>query len=118
MAKITEIWPQLGEAAAGWDEKPKAVVILGEVHPVNSWRDVLRRTTEMAVEWCGDKFEEQVIAGRTSYFTRQPSGDSWYQLHNGWYVYIDLSADTIKQISTAIIEATGIPEDEYEVELW
>ena len=23
MAKITEIWPQLGETAAGWDEKPK-----------------------------------------------------------------------------------------------
>ena len=118
MFNITEIWPQLGEAAAGWEEKPKAVIILGEVYPVNSWRDVLRRTTDMAVEWCGDKFEGQVVAGRPTYFTRKPSGDSWYQLHNGWWVYVNLSADTIKQFSTATIEAAGIPEDEYEVELW
>jgi hypothetical protein len=71
MTKITEIWPQLGETAAGWEEKPKAVVILGDVYPVNSWRDVLRRTAEVAAQWCGDKFEEQVVAELPSYFSRE-----------------------------------------------
>lgn len=76
MTRITEIWPQLGETAASWEEKPKAVVILDEVFPVNSWRDVLRRTAEVAAERCGVKFEEQVVAKRSSYFTREPSSDS------------------------------------------
>ncbi len=116
--KVAEIWPQLGETATGWDERPKAVVILDEPYPVSSWRDVLRRTAEVAVQWCGDKFEDHVVAKRPSYFTRTPSGDVWHPLPNGWSVYVNLSADAVKQISAAIVEAAGIPEDEYNVELW
>ncbi len=118
MARITEIWPQLSETSSSWDEKPKAVVILDEVYPASSWRDVLRRTAEVVAQWCGDKFEEQVVAKKPSYFTRKPSSDAWHQLQNGWWVYFNLNADTIKEISAAIIEAAGIPEDEYDVELW
>jgi uncharacterized protein with ParB-like and HNH nuclease domain len=117
MAKITEIWPQLGQTAAGWDEKPKAVVILDEVYPVSSWRDVLRQTAEVAAQWSGDKFEEQVVAELPSYFTREPLSKS-HQLENGWWVYVNLNADTIKQLCSNIIEAIGIPEEEYDVELW
>lgn len=36
----------------------------------------------------------------------------------GWYLYVNLDADIIKQLSTALIEAARIPEDEYDVELW
>ena len=118
MARITENWPQLNETAATWEEKPKAVVILDEVYPVYSWRDVLRRTAEFAVQWCGDKFEEQVVAKRASYFIREPSNDAWHKLNNGWWVYVNLSADAIKQVSAAIIEAADIPKDEYDVKLW
>ena len=118
MAKITQIWPQLSETAGSWYEKPKAVVILDEVYPVYSWRDVVRRTAEVAVQWCGENFEEQVVTKRPSYFTRKPSGDAWYQLPNDWWVYVNLSADAVKEISAAIVEAAGIPEDEYDVELW
>ena len=118
MARITQIWPQLSETAGSWYEKPKAVVILDEVYPVYSWRDVVRRTAEVAVQWCGEKFEEQVVTKRPSYFTRKPSGDAWYQLPNDWWVYVNLSADAVKEISAAIVEAAGIPEDEYDVELW
>jgi uncharacterized protein with ParB-like and HNH nuclease domain len=118
ITKIIEIWPQLGETATGWDERPRAVVILDEPYPVSSWRDVLRRTAEVAVQWCGDKFEDNVVAKRPGYFTRTPSGDVWHPLPNGWSVYVNLSADAVKQISAAIVEAAGIPEDEYNVELW
>ncbi len=117
MVKITEIWPQLGETAAGWNEKPKAVVILDEVYPVNSWRDVLRQTAEVASQWSGNKFEEQVVAELPKYFTREPLSRS-HQLENGWWVYVNLNADTIKQLCSNIIEAIGIPEEEYDVELW
>ena len=116
--EITKIWPQLGETAAGWNEKPKAVVVLDEVYPVSSWRDVLRQTAEMAVQWCGDKFEEQVVADLPVYFGRKPFSHASHQLNNGWWVNINLSADSIKQLCSNIIQAIGIPEDEYDVELW
>ncbi|MBM4432157.1 MAG: HNH endonuclease, partial [Chloroflexi bacterium] len=118
MVKITEIWPQLCETAAGWDEKPKAVIILDEVFPVNSWRDVLRQTAEIAVQWCGDKFEEQVVDELPVYFSREPFSHASHQLNNGWWMYINLSADSIKQLCSNIIQAIDIPEDEYDVELW
>ena len=116
--KITEIWPQLGETAAGWDEKPKAVIILDEVFPVSSWRDVLRQTAEVASQWSGDKFEEQVVADLSVYFGREPFSHASYQLSNGWWVNVNLSADSIKQLCSNIIEAIDIPEEEYDVELW
>lgn len=118
MATVSEIWPQLADTAASWYGSPKAVVVLGEVHPVNSWRDVLRQTTEVAAQWCGDKFAEQVVAAKPSYFTREPSSDAWCRLSNTWWVYVNLNVDTIKDISGAIVRAAGIPEEEYDVELW
>ncbi len=117
MAKITEIWPQLGETTAGWEEKPKAVVILDEVYAVDSWRDVLRRTAEVAADWNSDKFEERVVAELPNYFSKEPRSRS-DQLGNGWWLYVGLNADTIKRVSASIIDASGIPEDEYEIELW
>ncbi len=43
---------------------------------------------------------------------------SSHQLENGWWVYVNLSADAIKQLCSNIIEAIGIPEEECDVELW
>ena len=117
MAQISEIWPQLGETAAGWEKVPKSVVILDEVYPVASWRDVLRRTAEVAAQWCGEKFEAQVVAELPTYFKREPHSKS-HQLENGWWVYVNLNADTIRQVSETIVEAAVIPEEEYEVVLW
>lgn len=118
IGKATEIWPQLSDTGAYIEEKPKAVVILGDVYPVYSWRDVLRRSAEFAVQWCNEKFEEQVVAKRPSYFSRDTTADGWYPLQNGWRVYVNLNADAIKQFSATIIEAAEIPEDEYDVVLW
>jgi hypothetical protein len=115
---LTELWPQLGDNGGYLEERPKAVVILGEVHPVYSWRDVLRRTSEVAVQWCNDNFEETVIANRTSCFTRTPTSDAWYELPNGWWVLVNLNADTIKQLCASIVESAETPEEEYKILLW
>jgi len=119
MAMITEIWPQLGETTGSWEEKPKAVIILDEVYPVKSWRDVLRRTADFVVDWSDkEQFEQEIVAALPSYIVREPPNDKYYQLANGWWIYINLNAVTLKQFSTDLIEAAGIPEDEYDVELW
>jgi hypothetical protein len=118
IGKTTEIWPQLSDTGTYVEEKAKAVIILGDVYPVYSWRDVLRRSAEFAAQWCNEKFEDQVIAKRPSYFSREATADGWYPLQNGWRVYVNLSADAIKQLSASIIEAAGIPQEEFDVVLW
>jgi hypothetical protein len=40
------------------------------------------------------------------------------QLSNGWWVYLNLNADSIRQLCMSIVESAEIPEDEYEVQLW
>lgn len=118
ISKVTEIWPQLSDTGLVVEEKPKALTILGEVHPVASWRDVLRRSAEFAAQWCHGSFEAQVVAKRPTYFARDTGGDGWHPLPNGWRVYVNLNADNIKQFSALIIEAAGIPEEDYEIALW
>jgi hypothetical protein len=118
IGKTTEIWPQLSDTGTYVEEKAKAVIILGDVYPVYSWRDVLRRSAEFAAQWCNEKFEDQVIAKRPSYFSREATADGWYLLQNGWRVYVNLSADAIKQLSASIIQAAGIPQEEFDVVLW
>lgn len=116
--KVSEIWPQLAETAGAWEEKPKAVVILDEIYPVSSWRDVLRRTADVAVEWCGDDFEKQVVAELPAIFSQKAFAFASHQLQNGWWININWSADTIKGLCSRIVQAIAIPEDEYDVELW
>lgn len=120
MAKITEIWPQLGEREAGQEERPKAVNILGEVYTVNSWRDVLRKTADVAVI-LSDDFEKQLAEEFPTRFKQEAPknpGHSWHLLSNGWWIYVNLNANEIKSFSQRIVEAAGIPDDEYEVEFW
>ena len=97
MGKITEIWPQLNVAVSNGERRPKAVIILDDVYPVASWRDVLRRTAEMLAQWCGDAFERQVVESRRSYFSRTNTGDVWHALTNGWRVYVNANADTLRE---------------------
>lgn len=118
MEQITEIWPQLGELPAGWDEKPKAVVILDEVFPAGNWRDVLRQTAEVVAQWTGEQFESKVVSALPSYFAQKPWISASHQLSNGWWLYVNLNVDAIKQLCMAIVEAAGIPEEEFTVELW
>ncbi len=118
ISKVAEIWPQLAATTGSWEEKPKAVVILDDVYPVSSWRDVLRRTADLAAQWAGDNFEKQVVSELPAYFSNKPFSFASHQLQNGWWLNVNWSADTIKQICSRIVQAVAIPEDEYEVELW
>lgn len=118
MAQVTQIWPQIGETAVGYEKVPKHAVILGEIYTVESWRDVLRRTADFAATMQDGAFAETVVADQERYFTQQPTNDRWHPLSNGWFVYQNLNADTIRSVCDGIIESMGLPEDEYEVVLW
>jgi hypothetical protein len=118
MEQMTTIWPQMGETASGWEERPKAVTIIGETFPVQSWRDVLRRTAEFVAEWHDGDFEGQIVTALPNYFGREPFATASHQLPNGWWLNVNHSADWIKQMCEILIEAADIPEEEYDLELW
>jgi uncharacterized protein with ParB-like and HNH nuclease domain len=118
MEKMTAIWPQLGETAGGWEEKPKALTIIGETFPLQSWRDMLRVTADFVAQWHDGQFDEKIVAQLPNYFSKEPFASASHQLPNGWWININHNANWIKQTCETIIEASGIPEDEYELELW
>lgn len=118
MKHMTVIWPQLGETASGWEEKPKAVTIIGETFPVQSWRDVLRSTADFVAQWHDEDFEEKIIAKLPNYFSEDPHANASHQLPNSWWINVNHNADWIKHMCEMIIDAADIPEGEYDIELW
>ena len=116
--QILEIWPALGDVPEpkGWQERPKFLTILGETAEMKSWRDVLEKTAECAIQ-ISDDFESvaQVLPG---YFSKAPFQNACRQLSNGWWLYVNLSSDSVKRACDTLIEAVGIPEEEFELELW
>ncbi|MCB0034192.1 MAG: HNH endonuclease, partial [Anaerolineales bacterium] len=119
--KINEIWPVLGElpeTAGGWQERPKVLTILGDAYEVKSWRDVVERTAECMVQLCGREFEPKIIAALPSYFAKEPFPHSTRELSNGWWLNVNLSSASVKRVCQIMIEAAGVQEDEYDLELW
>lgn len=115
---ILEIWPALGDVPEpkGWQERPKFLTFLGETYEVKSWRDVLEQTAECVAQ-ISDDFES-VVADVATYFSRDQFAGKCRQLSNGWWVYVNLSSDSVKRICATLIEQANIPEDEYELETW
>ena len=119
--KIVQIWPALGEIPdlpIGWKERPKELIILGESYEVTSWRDVLERTAECMVQLCGNDFESKIVSALPNYFSQEPFQQSSRELSNGWWLYVNLSSSAVKRICQSIIEEAGVPEDEFDLEIW
>lgn len=113
-----KIWPQIGSVAPEADQKPREVVIMGQIYPVASWRDVLRRTADVVAKLHEADFKMRIVPAAASYFSQQPGGVAPHQLPNGWYIQIHHNADKIKQLCEAIVDASVIDPDEYEIVLW
>ena len=61
---------------------------------------------------------ESVISEISNYFSQNKFESACRELSNGWWVYVNLSSDSVKRICATLIESAGIPEDEYELEVW
>ncbi|MBE2202473.1 MAG: DUF262 domain-containing protein [Anaerolinea sp.] len=116
--QIAAIWPSLGDVPEpkGWQERPKSLTILGDTFEVKSWRDVVHQTAECVAQ-VSDDFAA-VTVDVSSYFSLEPFQGKCRQLSNGWWLYVNLSSDTVKRICDTLIDASGIPEEEFELEVW
>ncbi len=117
LSKILEIWPAIGEnpgpgPASG--TKPVKLVLLDQEISVNSWRDVALKTTE-AVAPLVDSFDTLAAAFPT-YLSKVPFVGTCRQLSNGWYLYVNLSANAIKTFCRSLITKVGLSLSDWKVE--
>lgn len=115
---ILAIWSELGTPPApqkSTGRKPKSLTILGQSFVVNSWRDVAYYTAQVASE-VSDDFDTKIAGQMQSYFDRQEFQSPCRQLQNGWWLYLNLSAASVKSFCHNIIALAGIPDDDWQLE--
>jgi uncharacterized protein with ParB-like and HNH nuclease domain len=115
---ILVIWPELGTPPApqkSTGRKPKSLTILGQSFVVNSWRDVAYYTAQVASEILDD-FDTKIAGQMQSYFDRQEFQSACRQLPNGWWLYLNLSAVSVKSFCHNVIALAGIPDDDWQLE--
>ena len=88
-------------------------MILGKTIVVKHWRDLARYTVEYAIQV--GKFDQ--VAESVPKFLAQEA--VWTSrsviLSNGWYLYVNLSADACKHLCKRIFACLGIAESEWSI---
>jgi len=115
---ILEYWPELGtppvvQKSSG--TKPKSLTILGQSFVVTSWRDVAFYTAQVISELVDD-FDVSIASQLESYFDRQEYKSACRQLPNGWWIYMNLSAASVKNLCRSMITLAEISEEDWQLE--
>ncbi len=117
LQNILEIWPAIGEIPApkqASGTKPFKLILLDQEFDVNSWRDVAVKTTE-AIAPLVESFD--VLAESfPSYLSKAPFMGTCRQLSNSWYLYVNLSANAIKNYCRSLIANVGFAPSDWRVE--
>ena len=113
-----EYWPELGtppvvQKSSG--TKPKSLTILGQSFVVTSWRDVAFYTAQVISELVDD-FDVSIASQLESYFDRQEYKSACRQLPNGWWIYMNLSAASVKNLCRNMITLAEISEEDWQLE--
>lgn len=120
--KALEIWNYFGqENSSVTDIKevprttPVSLKILGQNFDVKTWRDVLEKTLNVIADLEPEKFK--IIARN---FPKHVSKDqnkfrAIRQLENGYFIEVNLSAQSIQKLCYQALETIEITSDEWEV---
>lgn len=113
---VLHIWPALGEPPVPTDgvTKPQAVIILGETYSVSSWRDVAFHTAEVVLQLADDF--TAIAEELPSYFSQNKFKHASRQLSNGWWLYVNLSGDSTKNLCQRLLSLANIPTEDWELE--
>lgn len=115
---ILEIWSELGippvvQKSTG--VKPKSLSILGQTFIVSTWRDVAYYTSQTVSELVDD-FETKIVKQLPSYFDKHEFQSACRQLPNGWWLYLNLSAASVKSLCRNLLALAEISEDDWQLE--
>ncbi|MCB9112222.1 MAG: DUF262 domain-containing protein [Anaerolineales bacterium] len=115
---ILEYWSELGTPPVvqkSTGSKPKSLTIMGQLFDVTSWRDVAFYTAQVISELIDD-FDTRIAAQMQSYFDRQEYKSACRQLPNGWWIYLNLSAVSVKSMCRNMISLAEISEEDWQLE--
>lgn len=119
-----EIWKYFGQENSSPSDlheitgtTPFSLKILGQQMLVNSWRDVMEKTLNTVADLEPEKFE--VIAHN---FPRYLGKDksrfrAIRELQNGYFIEVNLSAQSIQKLCFQAMETIELTSDEWEVEV-
>ena len=122
--KAVEIWPYFGQDNSSPTDiqevkgtTPTNLNILGQNFEVKSWRDVLEQTLNTVADLEPEKFE--VIAHNfPRYVGRDKSKfKAIRQLQNGYYIEVNLSAQSIQKLCYQAMETIELTSDEWIVDV-
>jgi hypothetical protein len=120
--KALEIWSYFGKSSIAETEDrevtgttPISLKILGQKFRIQSWRDVLEQTLNTIADLEPEKFN--IIANN---YPRYISVDkskfrATRQLQNGYYIEVNLSAQTIRNLCYQAMESIELTTEEWEV---
>jgi len=117
LRNILEIWPAIGETPApkpASGTKPFKLILLDQEFNVSSWRDVAIRTTE-SIALLVESFDD-LAESFPNYLSKVPFSGTCRQLSNDWYLYVNLSANAIKNYCRSLITKVGLAPSDWQVE--
>ena len=117
-----QIWPYFGDQAVATvpneaeSHRPIHLIILGQSFAVRSWRDVLEKTMNtLADTLLPDQFE-RVAKTCSNYVGKdQNKFRAVRQLHNEYYVEVNLSALGIQTLCQRALAAAQVNQDDWKV---
>jgi uncharacterized protein with ParB-like and HNH nuclease domain len=115
---ILEIWIELGTPPVSQKsvgKKPRSLTVMGQSFVVSSWRDVAFYTAQITSDLVDD-FDTRIASQMESYFDKHEFQGPCRQLPNGWWLYLNLSAASVKNFCHNVIALAGISDDEWQVE--
>lgn len=113
---IIDLWPALGEPPTPQSiayPKPKAVTILNDTYPVQTWREVAYYTAEQ-VSQAVDNFDA-VAQQMPSYFSKEKFQYACRQLSNGWWLYLNLSGASVKTLCLNLVTAANLSDEDWQL---
>lgn len=92
---------------------PTSLTILGQQFPVDSWRDVLEQTLNTVADLESEKFE--VLAHNFPRYLGKDKNKfrAIRQLENGYFIEVNLSAQSIQKICYQAMETIELTSDEW-----
>lgn len=113
--EVLEIWPSFGDPPAALiasGQKPVGITIFGVTYEASSWRDVAIHMAE-EIARLQDDFDD-VAASLPAFFSREERVRS-RQLSNGWWLYVNLSANSVLNLCDALASQVSLPSDGWEI---
>jgi hypothetical protein len=96
--------------------KPTAISIFGQSFPVHTWRDVLEQTMNTIIDRRPEKFE-QIMQWFPSYVGRDKERfRTTRKLKNGAFIEVNLSAQSVQQICSQVLESIGYSAEDLVIE--